>query len=52
MSLEVENPDAYYQEWRDKVEIRRAPHNEPLGTRTFGATDRFGNSIFVIGPLA
>ncbi len=52
VSLEVESADALYAEWRDKVEIRRPPMNEPWGGRTFGFQDPFGNTIFVIGPLA
>jgi len=51
-SLRVESADALYQEWREKVAIRRPPMNEPWGGRTFGVQDPFGNSLFVIGPLA
>lgn len=50
VSLEVENADAYYNEWREKVEIRREPKNEPWGARTFDLIDPFGNTLFVIGP--
>ena len=50
MSLEVTSADAYYHEWRDKVEIRRPPKDEPWGARTFDVIDPFGNTIFVIGP--
>lgn len=51
-SLRVHSADAYYDEWRDKVDIRRAPVNEEWGARTFGFQDPFGNTLFVIGPLA
>lgn len=51
-SLRVNSADAYYEEWRDKVEIRRPPRNEEWGGRTFGVTDPSGNLIFVIGPIA
>jgi len=51
VSLEVENADAYYDEWRDRVEIRRPPKNEPWGARTFDVIDPFGNTIFVMGPV-
>lgn len=51
VSLEVESADAYYDEWRERVQIDRPPRNEPWGGRTFGTTDPFGNSIFVIGPV-
>ena len=51
VSLEVDDADAYYNEWQDQVEIRRAPMNEPWGARTFGVTDPFGNTIFVMGPV-
>lgn len=51
VSLQVENADAYYDEWRDRVEIRRPPKNEPWGARTFDVIDPFGNTIFVMGPV-
>lgn len=51
VSLQVEDADAYYAEWRDRVEIRRPPMNEPWGARTFDVIDPFGNTIFVMGPL-
>ena len=50
VSLHVESADAYYDEWREKVAIRRAPKNEPWGARTFDVIDPFGNTIFVMGP--
>jgi catechol 2,3-dioxygenase-like lactoylglutathione lyase family enzyme len=50
-SLIVNSADAYYEEWRDKVAIKRPPMNEEWGARTFGVGDPFGNSIFVIGPV-
>lgn len=49
--LEVESADAYYNEWKDRVAIKRPPMNEYWGGRTFGVTDPFGNTIFVIGPI-
>jgi uncharacterized glyoxalase superfamily protein PhnB len=51
VSLQVENADAYYDEWRDRVEIRRPPKNEAWGARTFDVIDPFGNTIFVMGPV-
>jgi uncharacterized glyoxalase superfamily protein PhnB len=51
VSLEVEDADAFYDEWRDRVEIRRPPKNEPWGARTFDVIDPFGNTIFVMGPV-
>lgn len=51
VSLQVEDADAYYDEWRDRVEIRRAPANEAWGARTFDVIDPFGNTIFVMGPV-
>jgi catechol 2,3-dioxygenase-like lactoylglutathione lyase family enzyme len=51
VSLQVEDADAYYDEWREQVEIRRAPTNEPWGARTFDVIDPFGNTIFVMGPV-
>ena len=50
VSLQVESADAYYDEWRERVEIRRAPKDEPWGARTFDVIDPFGNTIFVMGP--
>ena len=50
VSLLVESADAYYQEWHNKVEIRRPPKNEDWDARTFDVIDPFGNTIFVIGP--
>jgi uncharacterized glyoxalase superfamily protein PhnB len=51
VSLQVEDADAYYDEWRERVEIRRPPVNEPWGARTFDVVDPFGNTIFVMGPV-
>jgi uncharacterized glyoxalase superfamily protein PhnB len=51
VALEVESADAYYNEWREKVQIRRAPKNETWGARTFDVIDPFGNTIFVMGPI-
>ena len=50
-SLRVQSADAYYEEWRDSVEIKSPPRNEPWGARTFGCYDPFGNLLFVIGPI-
>ncbi len=50
-SLRVNSADAYYQEGQSKVAIRRPPMNEPWGGRTFGFTDPFGNTLFIIGPV-
>ena len=51
VSLQVDDADAYYNEWQDRIEIRRAPKNETWGGRTFDIIDPFGNTIFVIGPV-
>jgi uncharacterized glyoxalase superfamily protein PhnB len=51
VSLEVADADAYYEEWRKRVEIERAPRNEAWGARTFSVHDPFGNTIFVMGPI-
>lgn len=50
VSLRVNDADAYYREWRDRVDIRRPPRDEVWGARTFGFRDPSGNTIFVIGP--
>jgi uncharacterized glyoxalase superfamily protein PhnB len=52
VSLQVESADAYYDEWRNKVAVKRPPKNEPWGARTFDLIDPFGNTIFVMGPLS
>jgi uncharacterized glyoxalase superfamily protein PhnB len=52
VSLLVESADAYYEEWVSRgVPMKRPPANEYWGARTFGVTDPFGNTIFVIGPV-
>lgn len=52
VSLEVESADRYYDEWRQRVPVKRPPRNEEWGARTFDVTDPFGNTIFVMGPVA
>ena len=53
VSLLVESADKYFEEWSaNGVEMKRPPTNEPWGARTFGVTDPFGNTIFVIGPVS
>lgn len=50
VTLRVADADRYYEEWKDRVNMKRAPVDEDWGARTFGITDPFGNTIFVIGP--
>lgn len=50
VALEVDDADAYFEEWREQVSMARPPKNESWGARTFGLSDPFGNSIFVMGP--
>jgi uncharacterized glyoxalase superfamily protein PhnB len=50
VSLEVDDADRYYLEWRRRAAIRRPPEDQPWGGRTFDLLDPFGNTIFVIGP--
>jgi catechol 2,3-dioxygenase-like lactoylglutathione lyase family enzyme len=52
VALEVASVDAYYEAWRARVPVTRPPRNEPWGARTFDLHDPFGNTIFVMGPLA
>jgi len=52
VSLVVESADAYYEEWSSKVRVLRPPVNESWGRRTFDLVDPFGNTLFVMGPLA
>jgi uncharacterized glyoxalase superfamily protein PhnB len=51
VSLRVNDADAYYEEWRHKVQVKRPPQDEEWGARTFDLIDPFGNTLFVIGPL-
>ena len=51
VALQVEDADAYYDEWRGRIEIDRAPKNEEWGARTFDLLDPSGNTLFVIGPV-
>ena len=51
VALEVEDADAYYEEWSGRVLVERPPHDEPWGARTFDLIDPFGNTIFVMGPI-
>jgi hypothetical protein len=38
--------------WRQRVEVKRPPRDEEWGARTFDVIDPFGNTIFVMGPVA
>ena len=50
VSLRVNDADAYYDEWRGKVDIKHPPRDEYWGARTFSVHDPSDNTIFVIGP--
>lgn len=52
VSLEVENVDAYYEEWSSRVDVRRPPRDEEWGARTFDLFDPAGNTLFIIGRPA
>lgn len=52
VSLEVDDADAYYREWSARVAVLRPPRDEDWNARTFDLLDPFGNTIFVMGPLA
>lgn len=52
VALEVDDADRYYDEWRRNVDVLRPPHDEAWGARTFDLLDPFGNTIFVMGPVA
>ncbi len=51
VTLEVDDTDALYHQWRGQVELQRPPRNEAWGGRTFGVTDPFGNLLYVVGPV-
>lgn len=50
-TLEVEDTDALYNQWRGQVDLQRPPRNEEWGGRTFGVTDPSGNLLYVVGPV-
>lgn len=50
VSLEVNDADAWYAEWHERVSVNRPPKDENWGARTFDLQDPFGNTIFVMGP--
>lgn len=50
VTLEVEDADALFDQWRGGTEIERPPRDEDWGGRTFGVTDPFGNLLYVVGP--
>ena len=52
VSLEVDDADAYYQEWSAEVAVLRPPRDEEWDARTFDLLDPSGNTIFVIGPAS
>jgi len=52
VSLQVENADKYYDEWKQRILVKRPPRDEEWGARTFDVIDPFGNTIFVIGPAS
>jgi catechol 2,3-dioxygenase-like lactoylglutathione lyase family enzyme len=52
VSLQVEDADRYYAEWRGRVEVGGAPQDQPWGARTFSVHDPAGNTIFVMGAIA
>jgi hypothetical protein len=41
VSLEVDDADGHYREWQARVQVPRAPQDEPWGARTFGLQDPF-----------
>ena len=52
VSVRVDDADRYYSDWRVHAPVKQPPRNEEWGARTFDLIDPFGNTIFVIGPLA
>ena len=45
VSLQVENADKYYDEWKQRILVKRPPRDEEWGARTFDVIDPFGNTI-------
>lgn len=52
VTFEVSDADALYDAWRSKAQIDAPPENQPWGARTFVVTDPFGNTLFVLEPIA
>jgi uncharacterized glyoxalase superfamily protein PhnB len=50
VTLEVDDADALFEQWRDATYIERSPRDEEWGGRTFGVADPFGNLLYVVGP--
>jgi predicted enzyme related to lactoylglutathione lyase len=50
VTLEVDDADALFNQWRGATDIGRPPRDEEWGGRTFGVTDPFGNLLYVVGP--
>ncbi|PYX46553.1 MAG: hypothetical protein DMG79_16095 [Acidobacteria bacterium] len=51
VALQVNDADAYYREWHEKVAVLRAPRDEEWGARTFDLLDPSGITIFVMWPV-
>jgi len=52
VALHVDDADAYYREWSEKVKVLRAPQDEEWRARTFDLLGPSGNTIFVMGPVS
>lgn len=50
VAFEVDDADAYFEEWSRRVDVMRPPRDESWGARTFDLLDPFGNTLFVMGP--
>jgi catechol 2,3-dioxygenase-like lactoylglutathione lyase family enzyme len=50
VTLEVDDADDLFNQWRGATAIEGVPRDEDWGGRTFGVTDPFGNLLFVVGP--
>lgn len=51
VTLEVDDADALFNQWREAANIERPPRDEEWGGRTFGVQDPFGNLLYVVGPI-
>lgn len=50
VAFEIENADADYGAWRDRVMIAAPPRGELWRVRTFSVIAPFGSTLFVVGP--
>lgn len=51
VSLEVDDIDALYAEWSQRLGLTEPPVSQPWGARTFEFQDPDDNTVFVLAPI-